>query len=322
MMNFGVYLGQSIDRISKNIESKSGQVITMYHYTSREGIEGIIKENDEQPSFWCTRYDVLNDYSEGHEFLIKYQNTITKLLNKSEISAEFYSIIKEIEPNNLFLFLDVRDQLIHPVLCDAYICSFSGKRNSLPMWNYYGKTDRDNAFNIGVTVNKIGSYWDKIEKDVVGRKLFKVIYDDAEKEKIIAELVRTTYELYRDPDLTCKGDKESVIRQFYSAFFNTYRFAFKYEDFSFEDEYRLVLIVPQNISFGPNDYKVQFRESNGLSVPYIEYCWNDCKLVEVICGPNGKSVEEKKTYAQDVENFLKGRQCYIKTDYSDIPVRY
>lgn len=68
------------------------------------------------------------------------------------IDDEFFSIIKDVQPNRTELFLTRTEGRTRPARGDfrRYVVSLSEDSDALAMWNYYSKGNRYEGMNIGI----------------------------------------------------------------------------------------------------------------------------------------------------------------------------
>ena len=123
----------------------------MFHYTSSNGFQSILFGDKFDAVLWASRYDCLNDVSEGtiaEEILKEVSNDMYK---SKEISEELYKLFSSIKTSRTIpLYREVDGDLkFTRSECNRYICSFSKNKDSLAMWNYYSKGSKYEGFNIG-----------------------------------------------------------------------------------------------------------------------------------------------------------------------------
>ncbi len=108
--------------------------LLLYHYTTFEGLKGILKNR----SIWFTHTSTLNDPLE-----LKYgKNLILDILNK-EISKKHDPII-----NKLLNALVVQINSFDDVIYEAYVACFCESDNLLSQWRGYGH--HGGGYNIGL----------------------------------------------------------------------------------------------------------------------------------------------------------------------------
>lgn len=76
----------------------------LYHYTSIQGMQGIIRKKEDHLTFWFTDYRFLNDISEGKELKRIFEICCDNLLKDRKISREDYELIKDFTFSDKSLF--------------------------------------------------------------------------------------------------------------------------------------------------------------------------------------------------------------------------
>lgn len=275
----------------------------LWHYTSGNGLMGIIRNDTREHGkmhFWFTRSDCLNDPSEGKHIKDLYQSVCEALKQEGKIDNSFFDLIKDLEASNhQFINFPVPspDEHTHAgvldcVACDAFICCFSLKENSLDMWRYYSKGDGGYGLKCAPFLfDKYKEYeYSDYEKDAVFSMIraYKVIYQDIEKQAILREIILDTYSAYQNetsPEAKKIKDTQGFIRYALKVF----QFQFKHECYATEQEYRFVFYRPYSKpQMLENELPpVKFRSQNGVIVPYIDIVVEngDSYLSEVLISP-------------------------------------
>ena len=270
--------------VEKKITFDERKVPEIYHYTSPEGLDGILFNERVSPCFRFSRFDVLNDKSEGCDILDVYGRVVKQLFDEKKISKEFYEDVKEVSFNDRYVFAyntgktreigtgrEVDDILLDSKKGKVYLCCFSKNKDSLPMWNYYLKNETYLGYNIGIITSFFETEKNKSHKDGYLLDWFEVVYDEEEKEKILTELILGLFGVYIN--LKDEHDKKYVKDRVVS-FVNKYRFIFKRECFRHEEEIRIILIIPDGKFEEAQEQKVfevYYRNVKNYIVPYILY---------------------------------------------------
>lgn len=326
-------INECINGIITQVEVNNDRVL-LYHYTNYTGLNGILKKDSIFPQLWFSRYDVLNDVTEGYDIVEMFEKQLSELLSAGKISHDYYELLSDISVEDTHTFFVERpieingnDSIgISPEIKPgkAYVCSLCSNNDSLPMWNYYCKGAESEAYNVGLEIIAASERYEDY-KDHYNYRILKVIYKDTEKSKLITDLIMNMHSLYRN----YKNDCDTVacyIRATIAAFINTYRFAFKKECFLHEEEYRAVLYVPDDINDEKNlkdKVQIDYRSSNGLIIPYIEYAMDGCYLKSVCLGPLTNKKNIKRQQESTMTEWLNSRGWYGVDVYSSsIPVRY
>lgn len=293
----------------------------IFHYTSTGGFESILFNNPEYIELWASRYDCLNDTSEGTVAMEKYQLVCDKMLEEGELQAEIYDILKNIKlPHTTLMWhcKDEKDILTRPEYV-RYICSFSKNSDSLAMWNYYSKGNKYEGFNLGFFANQLLESVDLQLREYESKVgLYSVVYHPEEQERLIYEFLCSIIEHYEKVD-------EMALRYMASNQLLKWSLIFKNECFKHEEEIRLIVDV------GVKKYKSQegipqikkyYRIVNGYTVPYIKLKFDKDCLTFATIGPLTCDNHSKKLQEQVLEERLSEAGYTGTIQYSNIPVRY
>lgn len=302
---------------------------SIYHYTSTEGILGILREDG--ISLWFSQYDSLNDMTEGTHVVSVYQEVCDDLVKNGQIEDRFYRAIYDIKPMDKEMFLYSKEYLpagqCSTEVVDRckfeeiqkYVCCFSKNRDSLPMWNYYTKGDRYEGYNIGVCLwrtqhSGVQDYYGK------GYSLdfFTVIYSDEYKRKILRDKIEEIHTFYTDD----MGENDlSRIRDALKSYLKNLSLKFKQQCFEHEQEVRAILTISKESPLYKDKFKVKYRSKAGYVIPYIEVNFPK----EIVSGITIGPLLNDKTAADNIRQLAKSRG-YLISDKdikgSEIPVRY
>lgn len=257
----------------------------LYHYTSLDGLIGIINSN----SIWASHCKYLNDsleYIHALDFPISLSNRI--YMDDDYLSAFGFSIRKAL------------DEMTHN---DVYVSSFSEKPDLLSQWRGYCPSGR------GVC---IGFKRDILEKycHESGLNLYKCVYSEAEQSQEMKKLIdqceaafpmptitRAEYNKFESKDrvdhvinynqYVMKGDGKNQADKALSNLCDSItKLAplFKDSGFHEESEWRVIAENPTS--------NIQFRAGTSHLIPYITLpilCFSKDAIGEVIIGPNASS---------------------------------
>lgn len=280
----------------------------IYHYTSPEGILGILTNH----TLWLSEITYMNDESE-----ITYTfDLLTDILaqNNNEICQTFKDSLKtNIEkrtqlPSNLFDYVN-RDSI--------FVACFSTKNDELSLWNYYTKTGSMAGYNIGFKVDKLVEKV-KSELKVMYHFIYgKTICDKYKQEGYIKEAIEEYNLLYQKMPTT--EDKENVLKSFWGLI-HIFSLFFKKEAFKNENEYRFVITEYTDILQKRNRaFQINNRIQNGLIIPYIELDFDKDSVSEITISPTIKQIY----YKAGVESLLHQNEYHqTQVKMSEIPLRY
>ena len=299
----------------------------VYHYTSPEGVIGILKNRE----IFFTDSEYLNDYEER----LGINSELEKFWKEhcSEYDKDFYNLIRGFRINeyedNDYMYIDYE---FANESCRYFILSASVNSDSLSMWKYYSKNGSYDGYNINLFIPALDDEWiDRETKVAVETGL--VVYNTNEKQEKIHNIVELLYDVwctYKKSDaLNNKIIKEYRQGISYASVF------FKNECFSTEKEMRFVAIVPKSILKdiyyervdGTRVKMYDFRSVNGVITPYIKmplFGWNTEEnwiTSQIVVGPCVNYELREKGIRQFIES-LDYRLHELKIVKSKVPVRY
>lgn len=291
----------------------------LYHYTSPEGLLGII--NNEKIMLRFSRYDCLNDINEGKELAIYYLEACNKSLKEGKISNEFFETINNIEfdfkrlityKSGIKCIMEDREITIdtHSTYkeCELYICCFSLEPDSLPMWNYYLKNGSYQGYNLGFNFNSTIIY-DKSTEIGFEYHILPIIYMKETKIQIIRNIIEKFY------NASVNSKDFSVCIDLIKDLLQNRILQFKSEHFAHENEVRIILCVPIDNSKIKREYGIK----NGNLVPYVYLDFEKSDLYTVTIGP----LTEKEISTRTLESLKKDYEGYdFIVEKSSVPIRY
>lgn len=258
---------------------------TAYHYTSPEGLLGIISNK----YIFATDLLYLNDAAEGSYALDLLLSVLTEDFPDRKVLYE--GVKKEIEglakqaPNKYY----------------TYVISFSRGDDLLNMWNYYTKGNSVEGYNIGFNITKLAqSLKIKIDECEGTKKSTKeadclkvhhgaVIYGKRQQMEKIREIVHLFVDPFEESE-TSASYGEGVL--FYLIVRKIYYLGLFYKapEYKSEKEYRFVFMPG---AIGKNDdwqsrgipYKEEYRNVNGVLIPYQKCTFSPDSVVSIMCAP-------------------------------------
>ena len=262
----------------------------LYHYTSPEGLIGIL--NKENLVLRFSRFDCLNDMSEGILAYKQFSEVIVELRDENLISNQLYELAAQIKPNEGDFYIikalkadksytdtDKDEGRLFWLNEDKYLCCFSEESDSLPMWNYYTKGNSARGYNIGISKSSL------LRRDYIHKanelRIVKILYkQDAQKELIRKMMI----------EIQSKFSilSNQLVTDLMFEALNEWRFLFKSECFAHEKEVRAILTVP---TLPPEEvdvvdaFKVGFRSNCGYVIPFIELKFRKRSVQVITVGP-------------------------------------
>lgn len=279
---------------------------TLYHYTSPEGLLGILQKDKIELHF--TKYISLNDKKEGMVLGERYIEVCDQLEKDKKIDArlkEHLLSIPHIEFSEVEIKPDIGEQEVD--LENMFLCSFSECDDSLPMWNYYVKGGEYEGYCLG--------FKGLAEKCIIpdtmrytDLSLCKIQYD----EKILYNhILKCVEELKRR---ILKEEKPMEIVNGIRMYLAKGILLHKQRCFSHEKEIRAIFLAK-------DEYldKIDYKTKKGVLVQYIKLEVDKTALKEITIGPLMESELAKK----NLEAFLK-QYGYndVEIKVSKAPIRY
>lgn len=285
---------------------------SIYHYTSAEGVLGILN-NDE---FWATKSDFLNDVSEfKYTFDLFEESVLSKIKNdiaRSKIIRKFHA---ELDSEDLSL----KD--LSKTLSGWYVISFSTSQDNLLLWSEF---TRKMGYNLEFDFQKLLSTF-------TNRIKFhgKVIYNKNVQVKLLKEALdmmlslRDEYNHLKSLNDCDENTSDEIIHYLVLdmyVFCFMYSMFFKQSMFAQEKEYCFVFsafheaIKPETFFSAMN-----FRVKEDAISPFIKV---PCKTVEslksITIGPKN-NIDIAQT---GLELYCRNQKIEIPILQSKIPLRY
>ena len=313
----------------------------LYHYTTWEGLQGIL----ENQTLWATNYKFLNDYSE----IVLFRDKLISFINP-HVHEAFEKLIKQSPPVEQKIIDEggidqvvqndaevIVDSQYHALGDEIYILSFCGQHEDdkvnnnglLSQWRGYGEGGGAVlVFDTKKLEEIIEVEIKRFQYDIV--LLADLVYSDNEQKfkeelsdeiSIIADTVKQFFNL-----TNLGGKEEDVFSKGYIPFVKCIS-RYKHFGFSEENEVRVValpttihqkllkLAKANGVKLKPEKER-KFRQKNELSIPYIElFNSSDIELPieKIIVGPH------KEKDARVTELCTKLGKTNIEITCSEIP---
>ena len=236
--------------ISKNLDENKPQIL--YHYTTQEGMLGIIKEG----ALWASHIFFLNDSNELIEPLRIASETIeeyrTKLTEKEmQTKKEEIDRISAYNSYSGCLFFKM------------FVTSFCNNGDLLSQWRGYGTYG--SAYAIGFNREKL--------KEIIDSNNFRLLpCEYLDKEEYSKKIKNSILGIVNRPD---------QLSPTYSKFLNTAATT-KLDCFKEENEWRII----STGRISDNDENIRFRSTKSMIVPYYSLKLGDLSsIVEIRIGP-------------------------------------
>lgn len=286
----------------------------IYHYTSPQGFQSILFSDKYDVTLWASRYDCLNDTSEGTVAQEMLLETAKELLQNKEINKELYDLFISIKPaRTILLHRDVNGDLkTTRVECDRYICSFSKNKDLLAMWNYYSKGSKYEGFNIGFYSKGIkDTLYHSLSSVEAIAHIYPVVYNKEEQKSFIKNMLLKLKDFYSEENIP-------RIRAIVSTRLLDWSLVFKKDYFQHEEEVRIILDLAKREPKIP----VHYRTNAGYIIPYIELKLDQDDVTQVTFGPLQGDKSQMQQQIKVMEEVIAKRFALASVDCSKIPIRY
>ena len=225
----------------------------LYHYTSAEGLCGILSDN----TIWASDVFFMNDSTEfeyGRRLILSELSR--RIDDKNPYSWNAERKLVRLPSTNPSFFEEVETAYLeHPHNEKFYVLSLCENGNLLSQWRAYGENGA--GYSVGIATKTIRSDTKTIRGDAVN--LQKVIYEAAEQQQYIQSILNKAEELRE------KADKLDVIRVLSSTLV---KLTVSLKDIAFqeENEWRIIYIRREP---DEND-DLRFRVSRTGIIPYLK----------------------------------------------------
>ncbi len=239
-------------------EHSTDDDLQLYHYTTIDGLMGILKNR----SLWLTHTSSLNDPTE-----LKYGKEIILNILNNKIGNRHEGIIER------FLHLLIGEvNRFDEIMYEAYVACFCKSDNLLSQWRAYGH--RGGGYNLGFTFTSDTKFYhtsDLSEKEshVILRK---IIYDNNKQKEVVTKYVSSIISFAKDA-IKCFQNNggipeiwESMAAMESANILCDLMLSFKNPVFSKENEWRLILVRQSQHKAN----QLQFKRNEKGFTPYFE----------------------------------------------------
>ncbi len=318
---------QNVYERQYSFEPPPGTVL--YHYTSAEGLMGIVENNE----LWATSAYYLNDSAEIFYGYGVLKEVLDEWLNKNPQPEDSITlgVVR-------YLQRSFQDLLEKRLLKPIYLTCFCEEDNLLSQWRAYGQSG---GYSIGFRVlPRVGFFGERLtpEPNVYTCLWTKVEYE-REKQKEICRSILSPIFTRLDDTGTAQAMKTISDHPFYGV----QRFStaimdilleeivrFKGKDFGVEKEWRAVVRQREFFKQGTDDgsktpVPVYFRASRGMLVPYVKLVpWkrDEKKKLPITCIRSGPMLDKTMAAVALCMILHKNEFSGVSVQGSDITVRF
>jgi hypothetical protein len=286
----------------------------LYHYTSIDGVKGILGEN----SLWATQIHFLNDTQEFKYSISILEKVLAELQNQLPERTLFKRAI-QIQSPSIFdandalaiLYRNIKNLILTPPLDKPPICVFSLSKEGDFLSQWRGYCPPGGGYSIGFRTDSLTQF-----SKTHDLYLAPCIYDETRQEAVVREAVTKIC------DAALKGwtgsyeEIDKLVSDYTLKFFidfSAIASALKHPSFCQESEWRIIsgLIANKNMSF---------RVRKFMMLPYFSISFEDFApfiIDEIIIGP----APEQQLAKYSLLQFVLQRRLNISIKTSTIPYR-
>jgi hypothetical protein len=254
----------------------------LYHYTTQEGLLGILKEK----VLWATNVHFLNDQSEfiyATDMLLRqvepeYERYKLKLnaLRKALVPINEQLAIERTKINEIIIKYYISSKI--PI----YVASFSKEGDQLGQWRGY--CHNENGYSVGFDYAKL--------RELASEQKFSLVpcvYEESEQKSILSPLVSAVLKSLMIIDEAEESKKEEDNEWVMNVWMTAP--TIKNEAFKEESEWRLV-----SEAYGTKEGRMAFRPGKSMIIPYINFSLgSELPIKEIIVGPTPDAGLSKKS---------------------------
>jgi hypothetical protein len=286
----------------------------LYHYTSIDGVKGILGEN----SLWASQIHFLNDTQEFKYSISIFEKVLAELRKKLPEKTGWKRAIEGrppsiSDPNDVLAILygSMEDLLFTPPLDKPPICVFSLAEDGDLLSQWRGYCPPGGGYSIGFRSDSMTQFSKTHEL-----YLAPCIYDETKQEAVVKEAVTKICDTTLKRWTGSYVEIAKFISEHMSKFFIDFSriaSALKHYSFHQESEWRIIsgLIANKNMSF---------RVRKFMMLPYFSISFKDFEpflIDEIIIGPTPEQSLAKSSLWQ----FVLQKKLDISIKTSKIPYR-
>lgn len=295
----------------------------LFHYTTAEGLQGIIEHNE----LWASSAYFLNDTGEityGYGVL---STCLEDWISSCKLPENSLSLGLARDLQRRFGYDLLGRNIIHPI----YLACFCEDDNLLSQWRCYGQS----GYSLGFKISSEGiASGLKPEPCTYTARCMKVEYDRSEQTLRCRTILESILPMFDEPELTSAIRELGPLSPFgyqkissaVSELLLEESMAFKNKSFEEEKEWRVVVRTREFFKQGTDDggysaVPLHFRTLRGLLTPYVKLVPTKDEvglpIVSVRSGPARDNVAAKMAVGMLLDKHgYRGVRVYE----SDIPI--
>lgn len=299
----------------------------LYHYTSAEGLKGIIESNE----LWATSAYHLNDSAEMFYGYSVLKEVLDQWLNKNPRSEDSITLGLARQLRSSF-----EDLFEKRLLKPTYLTCFCEEDNLLSQWRAYGQSG---GYSIGFRVlPRVGVFSERLtpEPNIYTCRWTRVEYERTKQAEICRSILDPIFASLDESQAAqaMRMVSEHPLFGYQRLFTATMDVLleeivrFKSEAFKVEREWRAVVRRREFLKQGTDDdgktpVPVYFRTARGMLVPYVKLVpWKRDHKLPITCIRSGPMLDTAMATVAISMMVEKNRFSRVSVRGSDITVRF
>ncbi|MGA2233856.1 MAG: DUF2971 domain-containing protein [Terriglobales bacterium] len=299
----------------------------LYHYTSAEGLKGIIESNE----LWATSAYYLNDSAEMFYGYNVLKDVLDQWLNNNSRPGDSMTLglARQLRTSFEDLF---QKRLLKPI----YLTCFCEQDNLLSQWRAYGQSG---GYSVGFRVlPKVGIFGERLtpEPNIYTCRWTRVEYERTKQTEICRSILHPIFASLDEPTTAqaMRAVSEHPLFGYQKLLIATMDILleeivrFKSEAFKVEKEWRAVVRQREFLKQGTDDggktpVPVHFRTSRGMLIPYVKLVpWKRDKKLPIACIRSGPMLDTTMATVATCMMLEKNKFPRVRVHGSDITVRF
>lgn len=238
---------RELKKVWQNCRPSRDSAEELFHYTSAEGLQGILKGK----TLWLSKVSTFNDTSEMLHGGSVIEQVIDEALRSQPPGQN--------SPLDLEAVAEKGKEFVERLPSHSYAFCFCSRRDRLSQWRAYGAGAA--GFQIGFNRLRLEEY--------LGTESLRVsdpmpmIYGKTQQKKAASCFVSKAIAVAANPKYCLKGSDLSDFNNEFAFLLYLFPLAMKNPSFSEEEEWRILQV-------GLDQKAVKFRPAHGSIIPYLE----------------------------------------------------
>jgi len=242
-----------LDEFVKSGNTVFNSAATLYHYTSVDVFRKILEDRE----FWVSNANFMNDEQEIMNGIELCRTVLKKKRGeyKGRYQAYFQSLLESCDRRTSSGVFNIHSENI-------FAMSFCSSGDILTQWQEYANGGISIGFRNAPKQDSERIMLKHADGTLTDMETVSVIYDDAEKERVLSEVIEIGIRLL---DSNKNDNVKEVVMEMVSDALYQFFPAMKNRSFVHERESRFIYCAENQ-----NHQEIKFREKRGILLPYVQ----------------------------------------------------